>query len=165
MKRIQLLKTITTIAFAIGMVTLFFGVPFVLILILFPSQVPFTVHGVMPTALGVETGLYFLVQLGAYAFYVYALYLFKQTVILLEKQKLFHADVIKNLFQCGRAILTGWLISTVAEFAYNALVRGELRIAVTAGTFLIPALGLFFMVLGDVFRTAKPIKEENDLTV
>ena len=50
-------------------------------------------------------------------------------------------------------------------FLYNTLIEGTIEIDFGTDSIFIIGLSLFFMVLSDVFRMAKKIKEENDLTV
>lgn len=168
MKRLALLKTIVSIFFVICMVGLAFGLPFIITLAVFPEKVPFKIDNHAVTDVHAEEILLMLALYISCAFYVYSLYLFKKTLVLFEKRKVFSFDVVKLLDQTGRAIIVGCVIGYVSSFMYGTLVQGTFEVDISVGfgsTLFILGLGLFFIVLGDVFGMAKQLKEENDLTV
>ena len=169
MKRLELLKTLTNIVFALCMITMAFLPPLLLIAIFMPGRIPFKVNGVPADQLGAVALIAAFFIIVAYAFFIYALYLFKGTLALFQKKKIFHEDVIKNFSQTGLAILIGYVISIGTVFFYNLATTNEQHINLDftgiAQSLAIPALGLFFIVLGDIFAMAKKIKDENDLTI
>ena len=167
MKKLALLKTITTIALIISVLVLIFSIPFILMTSFIPASIPFKINGVVAENLDTESVIFLLALVVGYAFYVYALYLFKKILELFEKKKIFHEDVIKNLDQTGKAILIGYLITVVAQFIYSMVTenRFEVELGVDLETMLVVCGGFFFMVLSEVFLMAKRLKDENDLTV
>jgi len=168
MKRLSFLRKLVQIFFVACMIGLIVGVPFILMVAFIPERIPNQIFDMPAIDLRTEDVLYLFIELVSTAFYVYALYLFKKTLVLFEKKKVFSFDVIKLLDQTGRAIIVGCIVATVSSFIYATLVEGTFEIDFTAGwdsAIFILGLGLFFIVLGDVFGMAKQIKEENDLTV
>ena len=171
MKRLSLLKTITNILLILSKVGLFFAVPFLLIVIFMPGRIPLKIARELfdqpADAIGVEDKLLLTTVIIGYVFYVYALHLFKRILFLFQKNQVFHDDVIKNLYQTGKAIIIGFLISEVPIYLYNMISESEISFEIVADNdwLFTLGLGLFFMVLSDVFGMAKNIKEENDLTV
>lgn len=168
MKRLALLKTLTVILFILSVIGMFFAVPFILVLAIMPGRIPFKINGHPADAAGIETILLMLAIAAGCAFFIYALHLFKKTLELFEKKKIFHEDVVKYFDQTGKAILIGYAICAVAVFFYNTLVQNSIELDIAFGfnsSLFIIGLGLFFLVLSDVFLMAKNIKEENDLTV
>lgn len=161
MKRLALLKTIITILFVLCIIALFFAVPFILVAAVMPGQIPFDINGHPATQLGIETILVMLALAIGFAFFTFALYLFRKLLALFEKKKFFHDDVIKNLDQTGYAILIGYGICAVALFIYSTLVEGSMEIKFGISSVFSICLGLFFMVLSDVFAMVKKSKEEN----
>ena len=161
MKRLALLKTLITILFILCIITLFFAVPFILVAAVMPGQIPFDINGQPATQLGIETILVMLAVAIGFAFFTFALYLFRKLLTLFEKRKFLHDDVIKNLDQTGYAILIGYGICAVALFIYTTLVQGSMEIKFGFSSVFTICLGLFFMVLSDVFAMAKKSKEEN----
>lgn len=161
MKRLALLKALITILFILCIITLFFAVPFILVAAVIPGQIPFDINGQPATQLGIETILVMLAVAIGFAFFTFALYLFRKLLTLFEKRKFLHDDVIKNLDQTGYAILIGYGICAVALFIYTTLVEGSMEIKFGISSVFTICLGLFFMVLSDVFAMAKKSKEEN----
>lgn len=162
MKRLQLLKVIVTIAFVILMIGLFFGLPFILILAIAPNQVPFTFSSRWSPVLMLSF-LYVV-----YGIITYGVYRFKTTLELFSKKIFFDDRVIHSLNHTGISFIAAALLSIVVPFLYTLFVLGTLE--VTAGLssgspVFILGLGLFFIVLAEVFANAKKLKEENDLTV
>lgn len=168
MKRLALLKTLTSILFVLSLISMFFAVPFILVIAVMPGRIPFKINGTVAESVGAETVLYLLALVAGFAFFIYAIYLFKKILGLFEKKRIFHEDVIKLFDQTGKAILIGYAICAVASFFYTTLVENILEIGLDTGidsSIVTIGLGLFFLVLSDVFLMAKNIKEENDLTV
>ncbi|MGQ2983462.1 DUF2975 domain-containing protein [Flavobacterium sp.] len=168
MKRLSLLKTLVTILFVLAAIGFIFSIPTLLIMSIFPEMVPFAIDGTNVKEIGNETIIYFFVLIIGYAFFVYAAYLFKNVLGLFEKKKIFHDDVIKNFSQTGRAILIGGAITIGAKFLYGVVVEQQIELSASLdfdSSLFILGLGLFFLVLSDVFLMAKGLKEENDLTV
>jgi len=161
MKRLALLKTLITILFVLCIITLFFAVPFILVVAVMPGQIPFNINGQPASQLGIETILVMLGIAIGFAFFTFALYLFRKLLTLFEKKKFLHDDVIKNLDQTGYAILIGYGICAVALFIYTTLVEGSMEIKFGISSVFAICLGLFFMVLSDVFAMAKKSKDEN----
>ncbi|MFL9843239.1 DUF2975 domain-containing protein [Flavobacterium rhizosphaerae] len=164
MKRLQLLKLIAGIVFTLMCITLFFAYPFIFIVAVMPQQVPFTIGGIPANELDAEHIFMMLAFAVSFSFYTYALYLFKNLLGMFLKKKIFHTDVIKNLLQTGKAILIGYLIYICSGIIYVIIAKSYIGFEISGYTLLIPMLGLFFMVLGDVLLTAKTMKE-NDLSV
>lgn len=168
MRRLPILKTLTTILFVISMLGIIFGIPAFFLLIIMPERVPLKLNGVQVTSVDAELIILLICLIVGYALFVYALYMFKMVLALFEKKRIFDVDVIRYFDQIGKAILAGYLICAVPMFFYNMLAQEELELGVYFGfnsAFFTIGLALFFMVLSEVFLVAKNLKEENDLTV
>lgn len=101
-----------------------------------------------------------------YIVYIYCLYLFRKLLQLLADQKIFHSETIKRLNQIGKYVIVALLMTDIPGII-NAIIIGEGKfrpLFITLDLFIL-ILGLFFLVLAEVFQKAKAIKEENDLTV
>lgn len=168
MKRLALLKTLTVILLVLSAIGMFFAVPFILVVAVMPGQIPFKINGHPADTAGIETIICMLAVAIGCGFFIYALNLFKKTLELFEKKKIFHEDVVKYFDQTGKAILIGYAICVSSIFLYNTLAQGSLELDIEYGfnsSLFIIGLGLFFLVLSDVFLMAKNIKDENDLTL
>jgi len=167
MRNLSILKTLASILFVLCMIGIFFGIPCILMIIFLPASIPFKINGEPAGAAGVETIILLFAVAAGFSFFTYALYLFKKVLELFEKKKIFHDDVIKNLNQTGKAIIIGYFIIAVAYTFHQLFVGKSIEISTNdiTETLLTLGLGLFFMVLSEVFLIAKGLKEENDLTV
>jgi hypothetical protein len=131
-----------------------------------PERVPFkfTIKGVEEGAkVNAELILYIIALVIAFGFFTYALYLFKKVLDLFSKKILFDTRVITNLDQCGKAILIGYIIGLAAEISYRLITSNVINISLDLGltaSIAIISLGLFFIVLAEVFLMAKNLKEE-----
>ena len=168
MKRLQLLQIVTTLLFLIALLALFFAVPFILVTAVMPDQVPFNINGQPAKAAGAEVIMLMLTIAAGFALFTYALYLFKKTLSLFEKGKWLDSAVIINLDRTGWAILTGYLVGVGPLFLYNTITRSTIDLEISFGFGSAPVvlgLSLFFMVLSDVFRTAKKAEAEDNPTI
>lgn len=171
MSRIPLLKTLVSILFIMALIGFFFMIPFIIMLWIMPESVPANLKiTVLPEGerINIETTLYILAIVTAYGFFTYALYLFRKILDLFAKRVLFDIRTISALDQAGKAIITACIIDIVATFIYKAVTSDIVEIKPSIGinsTIVAVCLGLFFMVLSEVFLMAKKLKDENDMTV
>jgi len=171
MNRIPLLKTLVSIMFFMAIIAFFFVIPFIFMLWVMPERVPatLTLKGLeQGESINIEATLYIFALLAAYGFFTYALYLFRKILDLFAKRILFDLRTISALDQAGKAIITGCTIEIAATFIYKVVTSNPVEINLNFGldsTIAIICLGLFFMVLSQVFLMAKRVKDENDMTV
>lgn len=127
-------------------------------------NIPIKING---TGMGVndlksKIVLFFLVISVSLLFY--GLFLFKKLLKLFQQKIIFDSQVIALLRKLGYAVCMSSIIGGIASFIVEFW---EQRVSINIGfnSFaLLLSLGLFFLVLSEVFTTAKAIKEENDLT-
>lgn len=101
-------------------------------------------------------------------FFVYSLFLLRKTIAFFVRKDLFNSIVIRNFNVIGSCIITSTLLVFIPSFLYNAFNRSKIGLTFEASfdsPLLVISLGLFFMVLSEVFKIAKKLKEENDLTL
>jgi hypothetical protein len=112
------------------------------------------------------TQLFVLVVVALTFVGIYCLYLFRKTLRYFQQVKPFHNDVIKNFYKIGYLLTIIGLVGTVLLFVSRLVLKSQLQINLGISPYLILiCLGLFFMVLSEVFKVAKQAKEENELTV
>jgi len=166
MTRLSLLKASTTILFTFGIILLFFLFPLIIVIAVFPERIPATLmEDIEQPITSLDIVLLFTLSVG-FALLVYALYLFRRILYLFKHKQIFHNDVIKNFDYMGKVIISGYLlmaISSPEDFFYVDDKFNILMVFVFSSAFL--GAGLFLLVLAKVFKMAKDIKEENDLTV
>lgn len=107
-----------------------------------------------------------------YLLFVYCVFWLRKVTRLFMKTKLFDVQVIKGFHRIGIGFLLITLFIYVPDKVYmfynNANVNSNFNLLgdVFFDTFWFTLiLGLFFMILGTVFKIAKHAKEENELTV
>lgn len=97
---------------------------------------------------------------------IYSFFLFRKTLRYFQKVKPFDQKVIRYFNTIGMLLSVSGLIASVLTFLARLVFKSriEINLGITPYLFLI-CLGLFFMVLSEVFKVAKHAKEENELTV
>lgn len=170
MKRLPILKTLTDILFVLSVIIMFFTIPFAFILAVMPQMIPFELFDVAPTDIPTGEVIALFVAIPGLVLYIYALYLFRNTLTLFKKNKFFDNQVIINFDRIGKAIIAGFFITTMPLYLYTMFAKTVFLLKndeswFTGDTLFTLVLGLFFIVLSEVFRTAKAMQEENDLTV
>ena len=107
-----------------------------------------------------------LLFIGITSVSIYCLFIFRKTLRYFQQVKPFHNDVIDNFYKIGYLLVGVGIGGTIVSFISRLLFRGEVMINIGFTPYLILiCLGLFFMVLGEIFKVAKQAKEENDLTI
>ncbi|APY08633.1 hypothetical protein BWZ20_10105 [Winogradskyella sp. J14-2] len=97
---------------------------------------------------------------------IYCFYLFRKTLRYFQKVKPFHKDVISNFYKIGYLLSAIGLVGFITVFIARLVFSNEFKISLGLSPYiLLICLGLFFMVLSEVFKVAKHAKEENDLTI
>jgi hypothetical protein len=97
---------------------------------------------------------------------IYCVYLFRKTLRYFQKVKPFHSDVINNFYRIGYLLSGIGLLSSILFFVSRLFFKSEFKINLGLSPYImLICLGLFFMVLSEVFKVAKRAKEENELTI
>ncbi|KAF2518873.1 DUF2975 domain-containing protein [Flavobacterium salilacus subsp. salilacus] len=172
MRRLWLLKSLIDIVYFFAIIGIIFGLPMIFMIAVMPNEVPFDIavskNGEIvenKTSWEIIVSM-FIIYIG-YAFQVYAIYLFRKILVLFRKRIIFDVSVIKNFDQMGKAILIGY-VTILLPVIFFALTSSHVEVKLNFminDSFLIPGIGLFFIVLSEVFQMAKDMKEENELTV
>ena len=112
--------------------------------------------------------IFILGQLIAAGLHIYGVYLFRETIGYFKDRDVFNVIVIKRFSTIGKCIIAGDLISGIS-YLINKIIYGdnlnapiEIRYDFLVGSVFV---ALFCMVLSEVFKMAKEMKEENELTV
>lgn len=170
MKKLNILKTILDIFWffsLIALVTLTLLLPF----FLFASDTDFTVKikGQEINSQPIFSRVIVFVNIISSVLFLYSVYLLRKVVILFQNKEIFNDEVIRLFNLIGKLIVTSSVISSFSIFLYNTIERNHLGLSLDFGSydsFLISvSLGLFFMVISEIFKVAKNMKEENDLMI
>lgn len=170
MKKLHLLKTLVDLFWFFALLSslaLIIFVPF----FLFseePIDIPIKINGNVVTAVDLTSKLILLGFVIAYGFFIYGIFLFRKVLKHFSKREIFHDNVILLLDKIGKMFFIASIISLIIGIIYKSYIENEIHFGIEVGadSFLIAAsMGLFFMVLSEVFAIGKNIKEENELTI
>lgn len=167
MRKIHILKAIVDFVW-------FISVPAILILlVLIPgiffidiTFLDFKMNNIHLTANNVVSKILIDFLALAYLLIIYSLFLFRKTLKFFLRSKIFDEVVIKSFSKIGTLLVISGLItlfiSFIAIYLYSQKISFELGLN---SNIIIICLGLFFMVLSEIFNIAKKTKQENDLTI
>lgn len=133
-------------------------------------QKPFQIENLDLALSGVNLKIVLsLITVSSFVF-IYGIYLLKKVVLLFMENKIFDDQVILLLNKIGKililsAILKGIPILFFEIFSFQEIGIGSKNENYIGFHFPIYVLALFFMVLSEVFKIAKNLKDENELTV
>jgi len=168
MRKLNILKTIVDIFWIISMLS----IPFILFLfpfIFFSDDI--SVFNIEINGLKIETTSNFTkiilsIMLVAYLILIYCVYLFKKILRCFQSLKIFDEIVIKNFNKIGYLLVTSSLLTEIPSFVYRFLFRKKVSLEIGFSPFILMlCLGFFFMVLSEIFKISKNMKEESDLTI
>lgn len=168
MRKIHVLKAIIDF---IWIVTAPIGIPMVLICIpaLFfydLSGLNIKIQGINLATEEVYLKILIAIALSNYLLLIYSLYLFRKSLRYFLSAKIFDIYIIHSFKKIGNAIALSGIISLIISFVGQIHFKQEISLEFGLNTHLILiCLGLFFMVLSEIFKIAKTAKQENDLTI
>ena len=169
MNRLYTLKTLIDLFFffaAFAMIAAVFIVPMVWFT---DFDLPMKVRGQEISTMDTAAKILITFAAAGAICFVYAIYFLRDTINFFIERKIFHPKVIVNLYRIGVYIIVSSLLTNLPLFFYNVIKRENLNIEFGASGFdsliLSVSLGLFFIVLSEVFKMGLQMKEENELTV
>ena len=170
MRKLQILKTLVDLFWFFSIIAIVFLIIFIPFMF-FTNQVidiPIKINGGEIIVIDLSTKFLLLVAVISYFFFVYGIFELRKVLSLFQKRIIFDAEVITLLDKTGKSFFLASIISTIAVLAYSIINKPEVSIEFGGdfSSFLFTSsLGLFFMVLSEVFKIAKNMKEENELTI
>ena len=97
---------------------------------------------------------------------IYCFYLFRKTLRYFRKRNPFNNFIIESYKKIGNLLIISGITATILFFIFKLLIESKFEINLGFSPYLfITCLGLFFLVLSEVFKIAKTAKQENDLTI
>jgi len=167
MKKLNLLKAIVDFV----CIMLFIAVPLLLIFIgiVFISNeslnIPIKINGLEVNITDINSKILLLFLILSSLFLIYGLFLFRKVLRLFQQRRIFDFEVINGFKKIGFTLVISSLLSGIPDFILKIINR-EATFEIGLSPFvMIFCLGLFFLVLSEVFIIAKNQKEENELTI
>ena len=171
MKQPVLLKTILDICFVLLALT-FFSAVFIFIITLSygESLYPITVNGNILSEITPYSIFLISAELVIGGLTLYTVYILRKLIRNFLKGKLYTGFQVATLNLVGQLIifitLAKGLMNFLGKILFESRVGIDLGMELSFGSFwFILAIGLFFIYLSKIFRNAKELKEENELTV
>ena len=168
MRKLNILKTIVDFVWIMSM-------PMILIILFFiPAlffikdleSIPFRINGAAILVSNLSSKITIAISLFSYLIVIYTIYLFKKILRYFKNLKIFDNYVIVQLNKIGYLLIISSFLNGVPIFIYRIMIKQKFSIDIGLSSFiLLISLGLFFMVLSEIFKISQTIKTENDLTV
>ena len=167
MRKINILKAIVDLLWI-------FSMPIVLVIIGFSIAIFFVDLGdlnIKINSIGLNTDTLFsktllVVSALNYLLIVAALYFFKKVLNHFVRVKIFEETVISSFKKSGNLLFISGIISLTISMISKVYFQQKVTLEFGLNQHLvIICLGLFFLVLSEIFKVAKNQKQENDLTI
>lgn len=166
MKKLNFLKGIVDFVW----ITTIVVIPFLLFfvgMLLFgnePLDIPIEINGTNLEVVDFKSKLIFVFLIISASLIIYGLFLFRKLLRLFQLRIIFDEEIVTLLKRLGFVITSSALLGGIPNFV-SELMENTISLSLGINPFiLLFSLGLFFLVLSEVFTIAKSIKEENDLT-
>ena len=102
----------------------------------------------------------------SYLLIYYTIYKFRVVLSEFVRARIFTEKVINNLKTAGNVLMISGLLMIISEVGLKLAIESKISFEFGISTqFLCICFGLFFVVLSEIFRVSKSMKQENDLTI
>lgn len=166
MRKLNFLKGIVDFVW----ITMLITIPFLLFFIVMvlidsePLDVPIKVNGTILEVVDLITKVLFGFLCISASLIIYGLFLFRKLLRLFQLKIIFDLEIVILMKRLGFVIILSALLGGIPNFILE-IVKNNISLSLGLNSFvLLFSLGLFFLVLSEVFVIAKHLKEENDLT-
>lgn len=167
MKKLNFLKTVVDIVWILTI----FSVPFLILFLGYiiistePLGMPLKINGTEIDVIDIKTKILLFFLIISSFLIVYSLFLFRKILRLFQTKNVFDFEVIKNFNSIGIMLMMSSFTAGIPSFIIQVMNKNvSLELGMNPYV-LIFCLGLFFLVLGEIFTVAKKQKEENELTI
>lgn len=167
MRKLAILKTIVDIFWILTLP----AIPLILILIPFifisdGFSMPIIINGIEIKAMDLPSKMVISFILSSFTLMIYNIYIFKKMLRYFQTLKIFDSHVIRSLNKMGILFIISAFISGIPTFIYRLFYLEQFKLTIGfSPNFLILCLGLFLMILSEVFKVAKEAKEDSELTI
>lgn len=170
MRKLHILKTVLDFFWffsLIGAIGIIVFLPFYLIGS--EMDIPVKIKGQEITSQSIFSKAIVFINVVSGLMFLYSIFLLRKVVGLFQKREIFNAEVVRLFNLIGKLIVISSILSAVSLFIYNMIERNHFGLSLDFGSydsFLISvSIGLFFMVISEIFKIAMNIKEESELII
>ncbi|MDP3353942.1 MAG: DUF2975 domain-containing protein [Flavobacteriaceae bacterium] len=146
------------------------GTLFLFILFLFSDEllIPIMIDNQQLTSINQGEIFLMISAFIGFAFFIYGVFLFKKVLNHFTRRKIFNNEIIRYFKLIGVSFIIYSFLTNLSIFIYKIAVSNKFEMVFFSGfnSFLFStSIGLFFIVLAEIFSIAKNYKEESDLTI
>lgn len=169
MKKLVVLKSLVDYTWLISCIPLLIALPVIVVWMFFDSKLVEKLNLASEESTSTELiyAMFYVVLISVLIYIgIYCFYLFRKTLRYFQRSKPFHHDVILNFNKIGKLLNVIGLVGLIGIFFGQFLLKDVISITFGLSPYvMIVCLGLFFMILSELFKVAKTAKEENELTI
>ncbi|OGS74006.1 MAG: hypothetical protein A3F91_14240 [Flavobacteria bacterium RIFCSPLOWO2_12_FULL_35_11] len=166
MKKLNILKTIVDLSWI-------FLTPFILITLIAIPYILFVdnsnyldihISGFRIKTIDFPTKMLIVTKMVSYLILIYCVYIFGKILEYFQLHKIFDEFVLKNFNKMGVLLVVCSFIMGIPSILYEVFYAENVTITFGFTPFLL-CMGMFFMVLSEIFKISRNMKEENELTI
>ncbi|MEZ4853243.1 DUF2975 domain-containing protein [Flavobacterium sp.] len=167
MRKLNFLKTIVDFVWIMTII----AAPFLILFLGFviiddkPLGMTLKINGVELNVVDLKTKILLLFLIISSIMIVYSLFLFRKILRLFQIKKIFDSEVINNFNKIGILLMLSSFTVGIPNLLIQIMNKSTSLDLGMNPYVMIFCLGLFFLVLKEVFTIAKNQKEENELTI
>jgi hypothetical protein len=167
MKKINILKTIVDLLwiFSMPVVLIIIGISFATFFVDL-SDLNIELNAINIDQNDLFSKILFIISSLSYLLLIVALYFFRKVLTNFLRVRVFEEVVISSFKKIGNLLTLSGFISLILSIIGK--IYFEQKVSLEFGLnqhLVIICLGLFFLVLSEIFKIAKNAKQENDLTI
>ncbi|EAR13475.1 hypothetical protein PI23P_03237 [Polaribacter irgensii 23-P] len=167
MKKLSLLKAIVDLLwiFSTPIILMLLGLSFAIFFV-DPSEFNIKINTINFNEKDLLSKVLFAISSLNYLLIIAALYFFRKVLHYFTRIKIFEETVLKLFQKIGNLLMLSGFISLSISIIGEIYFKQKITLAFGLNQHLvIICLGLFFLVLSEIFKIAISTKQENDLTI
>jgi len=167
MRKLNILKAIVDVIWFFAIPTAFSLIILIPFIILEKFDfMTFQLQGVPMKAIDIPSKIVVIGGFLSYLVLIYCIYLFRKILRYFKRLNIFDEFVLMSFNKMGNLLVISAFLTGVPSFLYRISHKGEITISIGFSPFfMLLCLGLFSIVLSEIFKISKNMKEENELTI
>lgn len=167
MKKLNILKTLLNLFWLFTLMTI---VPLIIIIpmLLFNSEMNLDVNikGQILKTTDHFTKMVIVLNVISILLFLYGIYQLRKVIIQFQKKQLFNNEIVERLNLTGKLIIISTILENVSFFIYNYFKKlpseNSININIFDSFLLSLIIGLFLIVISEIFKIAYNIKTESE---